>query len=95
VFEQTRFAPSEHEFISADALTYLAFFKDDERKGRPYETWNGTLGLSPMSTSTLRVDSGISHAAAQPISTPGVPLRAPHFAVPVTPVRTASGAGVR
>jgi hypothetical protein len=95
VFEQTRFAPSEHEFISADALTYLAFFKDDERKGRPYETWNGTLGLSPVSTSTLRVDSGTSHAAAQPISTPGVPLRAPHFAVPLAPVRPAGGAVVR
>jgi UDP-2,3-diacylglucosamine pyrophosphatase LpxH len=96
VFEQTRFAQSEHEFISADALTYLAFFKEDERRGRPYETWNGTLGLSPVASSALRVDSGTArHAAAQPISTPGVQVRAPHFAIPAAPVRAAGGAVVR
>ncbi len=96
VYEQTRFAHHEHEFIAADALTYLAFFKDDERRGRPYETWTGTLGISPITCSTThRVDSGTSDAAAQPISTPKIPLRAPHFAVPLAPVRPADGALVR
>jgi UDP-2,3-diacylglucosamine pyrophosphatase LpxH len=95
VYEQTRFAPSEHEFIPADTLTYLAFFKDDERRGRPYETWSGTLGIAPQPPTALRLDTGaITDAAGQPISTPSVPLRAPHFAVPLAPVRTPGGAFV-
>ena len=78
------FAATEHEFIAADTLTYLAFFKDDERRGRPYETWSGTLGLAPHGNTWRRVDSrGASHAAGEPISTPSVPIRAPHFAVPL------------
>ncbi len=90
VHEQTQFAPREHEFIAADTMTYLAFYKDDERGGRPYETWTGTLGLHPLTTSNHRVDSatnpGINtNAPGQPISTPNVPVRAPHFAVPLAP----------
>jgi UDP-2,3-diacylglucosamine pyrophosphatase LpxH len=92
VYEQTRFAAAEHEFIAADKLTYLAFFKDDERRGRPYETWSGTLGLAPHGSMWRRLDMrGVSDAPGEPISTPSVPLRAPHFAVPLAPL----GAPVR
>lgn len=94
VYEQTRFASSEHEFIAADALTYLAFFKDDERRGRPYETWTGTLGISPTSGAMHRVDAGTSDAAPQPLSASVVSPRAPHFGLPIAPVRTAGGAFV-
>lgn len=95
VYEQTRFAPSEHEFIAADTLTYLAFFKDDERRGRPYETWSGTLGIAPHTGASVRFDAkGASDAAGEPISTPSVPVRAPHFAVPLAPLRTAERAFV-
>ncbi|MCA9236695.1 MAG: hypothetical protein KDA44_14570 [Planctomycetales bacterium] len=92
VYEQTQLAPREHEFIAADTLSYLAFFKDDERKGRPYETWTGTLGISPYATPQYRFDAPeTSRAPGQPISTPSVPLRAPHFAIPLAGVRTAGG----
>lgn len=85
VHEQTRFEPREHEFIAADTLSYLAFFKDDERSGRPYETWSGTLGLNPYCETILRVDP----PAAVPQSVlPGAPLRAPHFAAPLVSART-------
>ena len=94
VYEQTRFAPHEHEFIAADALTYLAFFKDDERRGRPYETWTGTLGISPTSGAMHRVDPGTSDAAPQPLSASVVSPRAPHFCLPIAPVRAAGGAFV-
>lgn len=95
VYEQTRFAQHEHEFIPADALTYLAFFKDDERRGRPYETWTGTLGISPSSCAAHRVDAAaVNDASSKPISTPSVPIRAPHFAVPLAPQRSAHGAFV-
>jgi UDP-2,3-diacylglucosamine pyrophosphatase LpxH len=84
---QTQFAPREHEFIAADTMTYLAFFKDDERGGRPYETWTGTLGLNPLVLPSYRYDTaepslGGPHSGA-PISTPSVPVRAPHFAAPL------------
>jgi UDP-2,3-diacylglucosamine pyrophosphatase LpxH len=95
VYEQTRFAATEHEFIAADTLTYLAFFKDDERRGRPYETWSGTLGMAPNPFSTHRLDwRGASDAAGEPISTPSVPVRAPHFAVPLAPLRAGDRAVV-
>ena len=88
VHTQTQFAPREHEFIAADTMTYLAFFKDDERNGRPYETWSGTLGLNPLATPKYRVDQAHSsaqqpHVQRQPVSTPSVPVRSPHFAVPL------------
>jgi UDP-2,3-diacylglucosamine pyrophosphatase LpxH len=96
VYEQTRLAPQEHEFVAADNLTYLAFFKDDERGGRPYETWTGTLGLAPQGPVLRRTDSPtITYASGEPISTPSVPLRAPHFAVPIAPVRVADAAYLR
>jgi len=90
VHQQTQFAPREHEFIAADTMTHLAFFKDDERGGRPYETWTGTLGVHPFTSSTHRVDAAARagatpHGLSQPISTPNVPVRAPHFAVPLAP----------
>lgn len=90
VYQQTQLAPREHEFIAADTLSYLAFFKDDERGGRPYETWTGTLGISPYTTPQYRFDAPEAVSAPkQPISTPSVPVRAPHFAVPIAPVRSA------
>lgn len=88
VHSQTQFAPREHEFIAADTMSYLAFFKDDERKGRPYETWTGTLGLNPYASHHYRFDQPSSaepraHVHGQPLPTPSVLLRPPHFAVPV------------
>jgi hypothetical protein len=84
VHHPTRFDPREREFIAEETLTFLAFYRDDEREGRPYETWSGTLGISPQEATARRIDSQSTlHAGGQPISTPGVPLRAPHFAVPL------------
>jgi hypothetical protein len=34
------------EFIPAESLSYLAFFQGDERGGRTFETWTGSLGTS-------------------------------------------------
>ncbi|HZM21914.1 MAG TPA: hypothetical protein VFC02_09225 [Anaerolineales bacterium] len=33
--------PSEQKFIPYQTLTYLTFYKDDEREGRQFETWSG------------------------------------------------------
>lgn len=91
VYNQTQFAPCEHEFIAADTMSYLAFFQEDERSGRPYETWTGSLGIHPQTSMTYRTDpphqtpTAQQPASDEPISTPRVPIRAPHFAVPLVP----------
>ena len=36
--------PDEQEFIAYDVMTYLSFFKGDERRGRPFACWSGALG---------------------------------------------------
>jgi UDP-2,3-diacylglucosamine pyrophosphatase LpxH len=44
VHELARVHPREEEFMGYHVMSYLAFFKDDERGGRPFETWSGALG---------------------------------------------------
>jgi hypothetical protein len=82
VHVQTRLAPAEREFIPHDEMTYLAFFRGDERKGRPYETWSGTLGVPATISPTYRIDSvaaASTHAPSLPA--PGLRARGPHFAI--------------
>jgi UDP-2,3-diacylglucosamine pyrophosphatase LpxH len=43
VHELARFRPSQLEFLGYHVMTHLAFFKDDERRGRPFEAWSGVL----------------------------------------------------
>ena len=35
--------PEEQKFIPYQVLTYVSFFKDDERQGRRFETWSGSF----------------------------------------------------
>lgn len=36
--------PKEYEYTKFHVMTYLIFYKDGERNGRPYEMWTGQLG---------------------------------------------------
>ncbi len=76
---QTQLAPAEHEFIASDVMTYLVFFQGDERKGRPYETWSGTLGYTPSETTVHRIDPGRGTHGAGTQDTSLVREHAPHF----------------
>ncbi|MGE3776849.1 MAG: hypothetical protein AB7F89_06685, partial [Pirellulaceae bacterium] len=85
VYRQTQWSPAEQEFIPAESMSYAAFYQGDERGGRSFETWTGTLGTDSRDVPLRRLDaSGSSHAAEQPIPAPKVPLRAPHFQRPVS-----------
>lgn len=79
VHRPTHWAPAEHEFIPAESMTILAFYQGDERKGRPYETWTGTLGLPPKlpEDRIWRIDSPHGSAA----SSSGSPAGMPHWGV--------------
>ena len=80
VHRQTCLAPAEHEFIAHDEMSYTAFYNVDQRGGRPYETWSGTLGFCPSEITVHRIDSSrASHAPGQPISTSDLHGHAPHF----------------
>lgn len=46
VHELAQAHPGKHRFLGFHVMTYLAFFKDDERKRRGSETWSGALGKS-------------------------------------------------
>ncbi|HUT13178.1 MAG TPA: hypothetical protein VMY42_22005 [Thermoguttaceae bacterium] len=83
VYGRTQLAPGEHEFIASDVMTYLAFFQGDERKGRPYETWSGTLGHRFEEITVHRIDpGGASDVTGQPVPTPSLQDHAPHFTTP-------------
>ena len=45
VHELAQLSPKDQEFMGYHVMTYLAFFKDGERKGRPFESWSGSLGV--------------------------------------------------
>lgn len=46
VHELARFQPGQKQFVGYHVMTYLAFFKGDERKGRAFESWTGALDSS-------------------------------------------------
>jgi UDP-2,3-diacylglucosamine pyrophosphatase LpxH len=46
VHELAQLHPSQQEFVGYHVMTYLAFFKQDERKGRRFEFWSGALDKS-------------------------------------------------
>ncbi len=43
VHELARDKPQDEQFVGYHVMTYLAFFKDGERKGKAFETWSGAL----------------------------------------------------
>ncbi len=46
VHELARFHPGQKHFVGYHVMSYLAFFKGDERKGRAFESWTGALDSS-------------------------------------------------
>jgi hypothetical protein len=46
VHELARFHPSQKLFVGYHVMSYLTFFKNDERKGRSFEGWTGALDSS-------------------------------------------------
>jgi hypothetical protein len=46
VHELAKLHPSQKQFVGYHVMTYLAFFKGNERKGRAFETWTGALDSS-------------------------------------------------
>jgi hypothetical protein len=77
VWRPAEFSPGQTDFLASDAMTYLVFYQDDERKGRPYETWSGSLGRSPSEWTIRRLDIGRLDSAGGPPAAGCLPP--PHF----------------
>jgi hypothetical protein len=52
VYDLARYSSNGDEFFGYHVLTYLAFFKEGERKGKAFETWSGSLE-GPMALNAL------------------------------------------
>lgn len=81
VWRPTRLAASGQELVASDVVNFLAIYTADERGGRSYESWSGTLACEPVDLSVHRLDSaGDPRSAAQPLPAAGLRPLAPHFA---------------
>jgi hypothetical protein len=83
VYRPTHSPAVEREFVGHETLNLLAFYQGDEREGRRFETWSGTLAVGSAEWPLHRVDSGTGAAAGRLAaggapSTP-TPVRPPHF----------------
>ncbi|RCS47771.1 hypothetical protein DTL42_14750 [Bremerella cremea] len=68
VYMPTRGTDGWREFLPAEKMTYLTFYRDDERQGAPYEVWNGVLGTAPSPIRRIRIDA--PHGIAAPMARP-------------------------
>ena len=79
VYSPTIYSPGQHEFIPSETMSYLAFFQGDERGGRPFETWSGTLGVNPVGVNQPRENAQQpSQTGSQQVSASNI--NPPHFA---------------
>jgi hypothetical protein len=81
VYRQTRWSAGRHEFVPHQVMTYLAFFLNDERSGRSFETWSGSLAVESQPLAAFRVDADKAHRVSEPMVAEATkpPLRPPHF----------------
>ena len=88
VYRTTQLAAGEHEFIPHESLNYLAFFQGDERGGRTFETWSGTLGIGAQEVPPPRPAAVKRRTFAEPAgaSPSGGSIKPPH-AIPGVPAR--------
>jgi hypothetical protein len=87
VYQQTHSIAGQHEFLASDTFSFLAFFQGDERGGRPYETWSGSLGAElalPITSQGMKPSPMELRPATMAVPAPhsGATLRSPHFAMP-------------
>jgi len=52
VYDLAQYRPNDEEFFGYHVMTYVAFFEGDERKGKAFETWSGSLESPTMGSGT-------------------------------------------
>jgi hypothetical protein len=74
-YRPTQTVTGNHELVASDTFSMLAFYQDDERNGRAYETWTGTL--APMTIDVAAAQ--FAPQTAKTATSPPAPIRAPQF----------------
>jgi hypothetical protein len=72
-YKPTQAIGGRHEFVAADSFTLLSFYQADERSGRSYETWSGTLAPS------IQEPQPRPQVAPQTAAAASAPIRGPQF----------------
>jgi hypothetical protein len=87
VYQPTRLAPGPQDFIASESFNLVMIYHGDERGGRGFETWSGSLGVA-SAQAMRRLDAGRLDAAAggtpaqSPQTAATVPGHGPHFTAP-------------
>src|SRR5262245_34753600 len=78
-YQPTHMLAGNHELSASDSFSLLCFYQGDERSGRTYETWCGTL--APM---TIDINASDSAPPSIPVTPAHIStsIRAPQFATP-------------
>lgn len=69
-YRPTQTAAGNHELVASDNFSLLAFYQNDERSGRTYETWSGTLAPSPIDAPAAKATTTGGTAASSPVPAP-------------------------
>jgi hypothetical protein len=76
-YQPTQMLAGNHDLAACDSFSLLCFYQADERCGRSYETWCGTLAPSAIEMAEIEMAPAAGLAAAAPMA---APIRAPQFA---------------
>jgi len=97
VYQPTRLAPGPQDFLASESFNIVAIYHGDERGGRGYETWSGSLGVSPTQVlrrlDAVKSEAGRMDGSRLDSATGGtphqasqpaasIPGRGPHFTAP-------------
>ncbi len=97
VHRPTQVTPGDGDFIAQDCMSLMAFYAGDERNGRTFETWSGTLAADSSDVAVHRIDSCQNQDRStgtnldDPQATqapPRLPVRSPHFHRSIVTART-------
>ncbi|HMC11268.1 MAG TPA: hypothetical protein VKH44_08255, partial [Pirellulaceae bacterium] len=76
-YQPTQMLAGNHELSASDSFSLLCFYQGDERYGRTYETWCGTLAPTTIGIGMSEITPAPSTATPAPMS---ASIRAPQFA---------------
>jgi hypothetical protein len=76
-YQPTPMLAGNHELCACDTFSLLCFYNSDERSGRTYETWSGTLAPAMIEMAATEMTSAPTAMTSAPAA---APIRAPQFA---------------
>jgi hypothetical protein len=76
-YQPTQMLAGSHELAPSENFSLLCFYEGDQRSGRSYETWSGTLSPTTIDIAAMETAAAAPAAIPAPLSNS---LRGPQFA---------------